>query len=274
MITTQEPYCSVMAITPSMAARWLEGNTHNRPVNQGHVERLAREIKAGRWRLTHQGIAFSPGGVLLDGQHRLWAIVMADVQVTIRVFFNEPPENVEYLDGGLLRSAADRMSLSDRFGHDVDHKHLAALRCMVRGLDPRQQLSYGEETDLLASHMGAIRFAMEHLTMTERARGVSTAVTRAVIARAYYSVDHVKLAHFCRVLRTGLATGPVDEPIIMLRDYLVQMEKGRNSLAVAREQYGKIERALKAHLLGETLAKLYAVTNELFPLPQRKSTTA
>ncbi|HOD81757.1 MAG: hypothetical protein BWX88_03432 [Planctomycetes bacterium ADurb.Bin126] len=271
MISEHEPYCSIMEVTPSMAARWLEGNTHNRPLNQGHVERLAREITAGRWRLTHQGIAFSPGGVLLDGQHRLWAIVMADVPVTIRVFFNEPAENVEYLDGGLLRSAADRMSLSDRFGRSIDRKHLSVLRCMVRGLDPHQRLSYGEEADLLACHMGAIRFALEHLTMTERARGVGTAVTRGVIARAYYSVDHARLIHFCMVLRTGLATGPGDEPIIMLRDYLVQSEKGRNSLAVVREQYGKTERALKAHLTGETLAKLYAVTNELFPLPSSQS---
>jgi len=105
-----------MEVTPSMAARWLEGNTHNRPVNNGHVERLASEMKAGRWRLTHQGVAFSPGGRLLDGQHRLWAIVMADVPVKTRVFFNEPAENIEYYDGGLIRNNADRMSLSKRFG--------------------------------------------------------------------------------------------------------------------------------------------------------------
>jgi len=268
VIARTDPYNVVLDITPSMAARWLEGNTHNRPISQGHVERLAREMKAGRWRLTHQGIAFSPSSRLLDGQHRLWAVVLADVTVTMRVFFNEPPENIECLDGGLARSAAHRMSLSQRFGQDINYKHLATLRCMVRGLNPQQRMSYGEEAELLARHMEAICFSLRHLKMTERARGVGTAVTRAVVARAWYSIDPEKLVHFCTVLRTGLATCPADEPIILLRDYLVASEKGRGALAVIREHYGKTERALKAHLAGESLGRLYAVASELFPLPE------
>ena len=271
MATVTEPHNAVMEVTPTMAARWLEGNTHNRPVNPGHVERLASEMKAGRWRVTHQGVAFSPGGRLLDGQHRLWAIVMADVPVKSRVFFNEPAENIEYFDGGLVRNNADRMSLSKRFGSDIDHKHLATLRCMVRGLKPFARLSYSQEADLLARHLDAICFAMKHMTMSQRARGIATAVTRAVIARAYYSIDHTRLIHFCQVLRTGLCSGPHDEPVILLRDYLVQNEKARNDLAVLRECYGKIERALKAYLLGENLTRLYAVSAELFPLPEEEA---
>ena len=268
MVATNEPQNVVMEVTPSMAARWLEGNTHNRPISQGHVERLACEMKSGRWRVTHQGLAFSPNGRLLDGQHRLWAIVMADVPVRTRVFFNESADNIECYDGGLVRNNADRMSLSQRFGREIDHKHLATLRCMVRGLRPMMRLSYGQEAELLAKHLGAVCFAMKHLTMTERARGVATAVTRAVIARAWYCIDHEKLVHFCKVLKTGLASGPEDEPIILLRDYLVQNEKGRNALAVVRECYGKTQRALKAYLLAEPLTKLYAVVTELFPIPE------
>ena len=271
MITRTEPYNVVMDVTPSQAANWLEGNTHNRPVSQAHVERLAAEMRAGRWRLTHQGIAFSTGGVLLDGQHRLWAIVMADVDVPLRVFFNESPESVEYLDGGLARNAADRMNLGHRFARDVGKKHLATLRCMVRGLGPQQRLAYGTEAELLGKHLDAITFALDHLTMSTRARGVATAITRAVVARAYYSVDHNTLTHFCTVLKSGLASAPVDEPIIMLRDFLVRTEKGRNRLDVVREQYGKTQRALKAHLTGETLTRLYATNVELFPLPEESA---
>ena len=32
MITQAEPYNVAMDVTPSQAVRWLEGNTHNRPV--------------------------------------------------------------------------------------------------------------------------------------------------------------------------------------------------------------------------------------------------
>jgi len=108
MITTtsasdgKEPYNVVMDITPSQAFAWLEGNTHNRPLDQAHVERLARDMKAGRWRLTHQGIAFDTTGLLVDGQHRLWAVIEADVTVPMRVFFNEPPESRHVLDTGFV----------------------------------------------------------------------------------------------------------------------------------------------------------------------------
>ena len=268
MITRTDPYNVVMEVTPSQASRWLEGNTHNRAINQGHAERLAREIRAGRWELTHQGIAFSAGGVLLDGQHRLWAIVMADVAVPMRVFFNEPARHIEYIDGGLARGAADRINLSDRFGRDIGRKHLSTLRYMVRGLRPNQRLAYGDEADLLARHVAAIDFAHRHLKMTQRARGVSTSVTRAVVARAYYGVDHDRLAHFCEVLRSGLATGPDDEPIILLRDFLSRTEKGSGDLAAIRERYGKTQRALKAHLHGEELTRLCATNTELFCLPE------
>ena len=44
------PYNVVMDVGPALAFRWLDGNTHNRPASQQHVERLARDMKAGRWR--------------------------------------------------------------------------------------------------------------------------------------------------------------------------------------------------------------------------------
>ena len=139
---------------------------------------------------------------------------------------------------------------------------------MIRGLDPQIRLAFSRESDLMVRHIDAVNFAMKSLKMTERARGVSTSVTRSVVARAYYSVDHDTLKHFCTVLRTGLATSELDEPIILLRDFLVRTEKGRSALSVVREQYGKTERALKAYLRGEKLARIYATATELFPLPE------
>jgi hypothetical protein len=49
-------------------------NTTNRPIKKRVVEKYTRDIKAGKWMLTNQGIGISESGVLLDGQHRLQAI--------------------------------------------------------------------------------------------------------------------------------------------------------------------------------------------------------
>jgi hypothetical protein len=88
-----ERYSQVLEMTPALAEDFLTHcNTHNRTLADAHVETLANEMRAGRWQLTHQGIAFSPNRVLLDGQHRLWAVVMSGVTVPMRIFINEPPE--------------------------------------------------------------------------------------------------------------------------------------------------------------------------------------
>lgn len=87
----------IMKVTPEMASAWLELNTKNRPIRRDIVNTYARAMLAGKWVLTHQGIAFDTFGNLIDGQHRLRAIVTAGVPVEMNVTFD-----VERMDGELL----------------------------------------------------------------------------------------------------------------------------------------------------------------------------
>lgn len=65
-------------ITPQQAALWLEGaNLHNRPLNMKRAEALAEAIKRGEWAVNGDAVRFCANGQLLDGQHRLQAIVIA-----------------------------------------------------------------------------------------------------------------------------------------------------------------------------------------------------
>lgn len=85
----------IVTITPDMAKAMLEKNMEsNRRLNHQTVKRYARIMKAGGWNLTHQGIAFDDKGELIDGQHRLQAIVMANVPITMMVTYG-----VEHRDG-------------------------------------------------------------------------------------------------------------------------------------------------------------------------------
>ncbi|MDQ2738234.1 MAG: hypothetical protein M3Y35_06395, partial [Actinomycetota bacterium] len=68
----------VQSITPKKAAEYLEANTANRPLSTAVVKSFAEAMTRGDWMVTHQGIAFGSGGVLVDGQHRLAAIVAAN----------------------------------------------------------------------------------------------------------------------------------------------------------------------------------------------------
>jgi len=262
----QDPYDVVIYMTPDLASAFItECNTHNRKLVDAHVERLSREMKAGRWLLTHQGIAFTVNRVLLDGQHRLWAVVMSEVTVPMRVFFNESPDSLAAIDAIRARTNDEIISLAGGMG-TVTRSELATLRAVLGGLGNYNRMTPGEESQILARHRKAILFAHE-LLPTARYRGVATAITRGVLARASYSADAGKLQHFADVLQSGVAPNDDDQPITLLLKFLIGTGHSRRGRPEVREQYGKTERALSAYLAGEQLNKLYATTVELFPLP-------
>lgn len=96
----------VVAITPAMAEGWLKMNYEgNRKLRQTRVDRWAREMTLGRWRVTHQGIAFNLNGQLVDGQHRLAAIVASGCTVSMMV--TRGVEDFDALDQGATRSFSD-----------------------------------------------------------------------------------------------------------------------------------------------------------------------
>lgn len=272
MFRRSDRYNFVLNLTPEIATDWIDhSNTHNRKLIEAYVEYLAGEMRAGRWRLTHQGIAFSTNRVLLDGQHRLWACALSGITIPIRVFVNEPPETQQVVDTGQQRRNDQILTLTGGLG-EITRDDLATLRSMFLWRGEARRRSPGEEGDMLSLHLSAVRFAQGALRRTNRLRNVATAVTRAVLARAWYSVDHAQLRHFAEVLTTGRPAGEHDGSILLLLQFLIG--GGSSKTAADRlEAYCKTERALAAFLSQESLTRLHAATHELFPLPEEAQPT-
>ena len=273
MITTnkhqsQEPYNEVVEVTPELAVQWLNANDRNRRLSWPYITQLARDMKAGRFACTHQGIAFDTQDHLIDGQHRLWAVLEADVPVRMRVFFNEPGENMAHIDGNHPRQAADRMTLAQRLG-TVRVQELATLRTMLGGITMNvKRRTIDEEMPLLERHRPAIHFAHEHLPPTRQA-GLANCMSRAVVARAWYCVsDEHLLARFCEVLRSGASTTSIEHVIVLLRNQLGELRKYGTTREVRQRQYALTTRALAAYLRVEPLSVLRAANADLFLLPE------
>ena len=264
--TTPAPFTERMMVTPDQAIHWLENtNTNNRKISDKHVQRLSRDMTEGKWMLTHDGIAFGPDGTLLDGQHRLWAICMSGVSVEMFVWRNVDPQSMMAIDCGKTRSMADILNIAGENG-EVSNHHLAALRAMFAGYGNPPILSPAETSQMLRVHHDAIDFAVSNLPTVTSARGVNIATTRAVVARAYYTVEHNLLRDFCRKLTTGILTSPDEGVIVALRLHLIVNRGGSFSHRVQR--YGKVQRVLSAWLQGDNPSRIYPVSIEQFPLPE------
>ena len=261
-----EPSVKRITIDPQKAMDLLEiGNTNNRKVSEKYVKRLARDIVDGKWKLTHAGIAFGPDGTLLDGQHRLWAVIEAGMPVEMYVWLNVDPDSMMAIDCGKTRSMADILNIAGENG-EVTNYRLATLRAMLGGFGNPPVLSPAETSQALIRHHEAISFALDQLPRVSSARNISTAATRAVIARAFYSVDTTMLKDFCRKLSTGIVTADNESLLVTLRQYL-QSQRG-SSYSERMQRYGKVQRALAAWLKGSNPSRLCAATSELFPLSE------
>lgn len=128
----------VELITPELAKEYLKKAdpfNKNRNLNQRYVSSYARAMKDGKWRVTHQGIAFDEYGYLKDGQHRLNAIIKANVPVEMMVTRGLLDCSYDGIDSGLKRSTRDIIILSGYRKDDAaikDNSTLAAIRTIVR----------------------------------------------------------------------------------------------------------------------------------------------
>ena len=109
-------YTKVQSVSPQEAAIWLDTkNRRNRPVSESTVERYTQEIKAGRWKLNGQGIIFGKSGNLLNGQHRLKAIVAANKSIETLVTWGVEDDTFDTIDDGNKRSLADVLAIKQEY---------------------------------------------------------------------------------------------------------------------------------------------------------------
>jgi hypothetical protein len=71
----------IVLITPDLARKLLKRNQTNRKLRDYHVKRLYRMIVGDRWYFNGDSIKIDHEGNLQDGQHRLTAIIEANIPV-------------------------------------------------------------------------------------------------------------------------------------------------------------------------------------------------
>lgn len=118
-------------VTPKKAMEWLKRNVNNRPLSTSWSQRLADEMKAGRFRLNGEAIKFNCNGDLIDGQHRLNACVIAGVPFDSYVVVGLEHDAFDTIDQGKKRTVSDILA---RRG-EANYKSLAAVARNVWALE-------------------------------------------------------------------------------------------------------------------------------------------
>lgn len=103
----------VETITPRKAKELLEVNTNNRPISKTRVDHYTSLMKNGKWHLTHQGIAISKTNVIIDGQHRLLAVVDANMPIDFNITYNVDDDTFKFVDVGYTRTTGNIFAIKN-----------------------------------------------------------------------------------------------------------------------------------------------------------------
>lgn len=117
-------------ITPEKAKQML-GNLyeHQRPYLDRTAQRYAADMLDGKWQAENPApIVISDTGKLIDGQHRLHAVVISGVTVSMNVATGVPESVYRSIDSGTTRTVAHRLDMPQKQAVAAVAKRIASLR--------------------------------------------------------------------------------------------------------------------------------------------------
>lgn len=97
----------ILKVTPEIATEWLaERWEEQRTVRTSHVNRLAADMEAGRFKISPDAI-LRVKNKLANGQHRLTAVVQSGKAQSFLVLESNDEELYKVIDAGLRRTVSD-----------------------------------------------------------------------------------------------------------------------------------------------------------------------
>lgn len=119
----KELFTKMVLITPESAKELLKLNVSNRPLNQVTVDWYAKQMTNGQWTISGQTISISDKNTLIDGQHRLAALVKSGKKITFNVAYNVPFQSFVNYDSVRSRGLCDVFAIENI----LNYKSISAI---------------------------------------------------------------------------------------------------------------------------------------------------
>lgn len=252
---------NTVTITPQMASDWLEkhANEKNRTLRQRKVNTYAGDMKSRKWDLNGETIIIGSDETILDGHHRLWACVMADVPFTTAIVRGVDPEKFKSIDTGGHRTGADVIHIAGT--HKYQRQIATACSLIMRYNSGKvihnMAMLPREISDYFDGHPDVQTW------IEASCRGDMKQFTAPISAVAYLAAG--KYRSRCVEFVDGLVTGAdlkKGSPVLALRNRLMLNGKERlNSI----ERFALVIQGWNAFVEGRPLMRMQMFTGDKFP---------
>lgn len=244
----------IMTVTPAMAREWLKLNTNNRILKRHHIQAIANDILAGAWKVNGEAIKWS-GTAIVDGQHRLHAVILADTPIQTLVIRGVEEDAVATMDTHAKRTLSDHLHLKG----EKNYRHLAGAvnyilkyreskGTMNRETTVSEVLKFIDENPLIRRSVSII----SPVVTATRFSAQTAAALHFLFAEAASEAD---ADEFIRLWASGEALTSGD-PIFMLRKRLIEDLGKTHRHLPARYKQAIVIKAWNAWIRGDSISQL------------------
>jgi hypothetical protein len=255
----------LMTIPPDLAVKWLKRNRINRPLQRRHVLRYVEAIKAGEWDDANgETIIFSDENDLMDGQHRLTAVVEAQKAIVSLVVFGVSTKKRGSIDTGAKRLMSNFLGMDGVKNATAVASIMAMLHAYEDGVllqypAGKPFASYDEGRAFLEKHPGIHEAA--HV-----AKRIGTLMRTSIAGMVYYAFAQRDVA-LANIWSGTMIDGRVRMPhevFLTLRERLLKQRRERDKLHYL-EQATYCVKAFNAARQGKTIKIFKWLDDEPFP---------
>ena len=253
---------TMVIVTPELANNILINcNDKNRPMSRGNVRKLTSEIKAGNWQFDGSPIRFDKDGRLIDGQHRLTALIKTNFSTPMLVIYGLQSESFKVIDTGKNRSGSDVLAIDNIpnstyvsstlnfLSNYYDNKYKSSTK---RILTNTKKIEFYKTLDNLDS---SVEFGLKHKS--------NKILNIKFIIGFHYLFSNIDIdagEEFLSKLDSGIGLTE-DHPVLVLRNKLMKSIINKNYTMNEKEIVSSVIYAWNKFRAGENL-KIIKLTSD------------
>ena len=226
-------FSEVATVSPGLAAELLRRNEHNRGIKQLKATQYAADMRGNRWAFNGEPIIISDTGELNDGQHRMQAIIDANLSLPFLFVFGVARASRETVDQGAARGASDYLGMAGT--ENASSSATIARLLLAYEANKGQSVDTREitNTQVVARVRNDDNIAAAAHFAVSKGRHGKQYVAGTLIGFCYYlfsEIDEADAAEFLTQVCTGADLKP-GCPAIAVRERLLAVGKGRQAKA-------------------------------------------
>lgn len=249
-------------IGPKEASDLMKNNVSNRPLNVRYAKQIADAIKRSEWAVNGDAIRVSETGRLLDGQHRLSAVITAQTAIQTLVIRGLPNDVFDTIDQGARRTTGQILSVGGVKHANVIASAARLLHKWLKHGDPYNQspetIATTRQVERLFSDRPDLASHASWVSQHKKTRRLLNPGLAVFLRAAFFPHDQQKAEEFFELLDSGLNI-TAGSPVYHLRERLSAASEASSRAQARMPPFFKCALAFKAFrkfCAGDTVAVL------------------